>query len=68
MSHQRGSLNTLKQKYGSGVPLVFVTSYDYTSGLLAEKAEVDGILVGDSLGMVMKGDPDTTQVTIEGIV
>ncbi len=44
-----------------------LTAYDYPSARLLNETEVDLILVGDSLGMVVLGHPDTTQVTLEDI-
>jgi 3-methyl-2-oxobutanoate hydroxymethyltransferase len=35
--------------------LVMMTAYDYPFGLMADEAEVDIVLVGDSLGMVVMG-------------
>jgi 3-methyl-2-oxobutanoate hydroxymethyltransferase len=45
-----------------------VTSYDFTSAILADKSPVDALLVGDSLGMVMMGCSSTTGVTMEEII
>ncbi len=42
-----------------------VTAYDYSSALLVDRAEMDMILVGDSLGMVMMGLDSTNPVTME---
>lgn len=44
--------------------IVMLTAYDYPSAKQAEAAEVDMILVGDSLGMVVLGYNSTTEVTI----
>ena len=44
-----------------------LTSYDYPSARLLDEAGIDLILVGDSLGMVVLGHPDTTQVTLNNI-
>jgi len=44
-----------------------VTAYDYTMALLVDEAGVDAILVGDSLGMVVQGLPNTIPVTLEEI-
>jgi 3-methyl-2-oxobutanoate hydroxymethyltransferase len=44
-----------------------LTSYDYPSARLLDEAGIDLILVGDSLGMVVLGHPDTTQVTLHDI-
>ncbi|GAA5495455.1 3-methyl-2-oxobutanoate hydroxymethyltransferase [Rubritalea halochordaticola] len=45
--------------------VVSLTGYDYATGRLLDEAGVDLILVGDSLGMVVLGFPDTTHVTME---
>jgi len=45
-------------------PVAELTAYDYPTARLADEAGVDMILVGDSLGMVMLGYPDTTHVTL----
>jgi 3-methyl-2-oxobutanoate hydroxymethyltransferase len=42
-----------------------VTAYDYTSALLVSMTEIDAILVGDSLAMVMLGHENTLNVTVE---
>ena len=36
--------------------ITMVTAYDYTQGKIANDAGVDGILVGDSLAMVVQGE------------
>ncbi len=46
-----------------------ITAYDYpTSKAISEVKEVDAILVGDSLGMVVYGLPNTLGVTMEMMV
>ena len=47
-----------------GERLAVLTAYDYPTGLLADEAGADVILVGDSLGMVCLGLPDTLGVTM----
>jgi 3-methyl-2-oxobutanoate hydroxymethyltransferase len=47
-----------------GEKITSVTAYDYSTARLVDAAGVDVILVGDSLGMVMLGYPDTTRVTL----
>jgi 3-methyl-2-oxobutanoate hydroxymethyltransferase len=48
--------------------LVMITAYDYPFGLMADEAEVDIVLVGDSLGMVVMGLTGTVGVTMDEMV
>jgi len=50
-----------------GVPVVMVTAYDVVMARLADAAEVDALLVGDTLGMVLLGHENTLPVTVETI-
>ena len=45
-----------------------LTAYDYPFGLLADQAEADMVLVGDSLGMVVMGLDGTVEVTMEHMI
>ncbi|WP_020059577.1 3-methyl-2-oxobutanoate hydroxymethyltransferase [Bacillus sp. 123MFChir2] len=49
-------------------PIAMVTAYDYPSAKFAEEAEVDMILVGDSLGMVVLGYDSTIPVTVDDMI
>ncbi len=49
-------------------PLVMVTAYDAPSARAASEADVDLILVGDSVAMVVLGYDNTLQVTIDDMV
>lgn len=42
-----------------------ITAYDYPCARIADETGIQIILVGDSLGMVVAGNPDTTSVTLE---
>jgi len=58
-------LSQLPERKRSNSPLTVLTAYDYPTARLLDEAGVDLILVGDSLGMVVLGLPDTTGVTLE---
>jgi 3-methyl-2-oxobutanoate hydroxymethyltransferase len=51
-----------------GDKIVFLTAYDYLTAKMQEKAGVDMILVGDSLGMVSLGYDTTFPVTMEDMI
>ncbi|MCL4149864.1 UNVERIFIED_CONTAM: hypothetical protein GTU68_010535 [Idotea baltica] len=51
-----------------GDKITWLTAYDYSFASLVDKAGVDAILVGDSLGMVMQGHSTPVPVTIEDSV
>ncbi len=57
--------NRQKQQGGR---IAMVTAYDAPSGMLAEVAGVDGILVGDSAAMVVLGHDSTVQITVDEMV
>lgn len=46
-------------------PISALTAYDFSTARLLDEAGVDILLVGDSLGMVVLGYPDTTHVTLD---
>ncbi|MCU0748880.1 MAG: 3-methyl-2-oxobutanoate hydroxymethyltransferase [Akkermansiaceae bacterium] len=48
-----------------GRPIAALTTYDYPTARLLDECGVDLLLVGDSLGMVVLGFPDTTHVTLD---
>lgn len=50
------------------VPIAELTAYDYPWAKVADSAGIDVVLVGDSLGMVVLGYPDTVSVTMEEMI
>jgi 3-methyl-2-oxobutanoate hydroxymethyltransferase len=65
---KRHTVLDLRKKKADNDKIVMVTAYDYTMARLADKAGVDMILVGDSLGMVVQGHEDTLPVTLDQMV
>lgn len=56
------SFQTLKD---NNEKIVMLTAYDYSTAQVLDKAEVDAILVGDSLGMVALGYKNTYSISID---
>lgn len=54
----------IREQKGRG-PVAALTAYDFPMTRLLDEAGVPFLLVGDSLGMVVLGFPDTTHVTME---
>jgi 3-methyl-2-oxobutanoate hydroxymethyltransferase len=55
----------MSERKAAGEKITMVTAYDFPSARLVDRAGADIILVGDSLGMVVLGYENTTQVTME---
>jgi 3-methyl-2-oxobutanoate hydroxymethyltransferase len=58
----------LLEKKARGERITALTAYDYPTARLLDESGIDIILVGDSLGMVVLGYEDTTDVTLDEIV
>jgi 3-methyl-2-oxobutanoate hydroxymethyltransferase len=59
---------TLAARKKRGEPITMLTGYDYPTALALDRAGVDVILVGDSLGMVVLGYENTLSVTMEDML
>lgn len=59
---------TFKQAKEKNEKLTMLTAYDYSTAKLVDNAGINGILVGDSLGMVCLGYEDTLSVTMEDMI
>ena len=68
MGKEKVTILEVQQAKEENRKLVMVTAYDYPIGLLAAEAEVDIVLIGDSLGMVVMGLEGTVAVTMEHMI
>lgn len=59
------TLHTMRQK---GEKIACMTCYDASFAVLVDEADVDVVLVGDSLGMVIQGRDTTVPVTMDDMV
>ncbi|GIT05249.1 MAG: hypothetical protein CM1200mP29_06600 [Verrucomicrobiota bacterium] len=64
LSETQETPQTILQRKGRE-PIAALTAYDFAMARLLKDAEVPLLLVGDSLGMVVLGYPDTTHVSLE---
>jgi 3-methyl-2-oxobutanoate hydroxymethyltransferase len=68
LERKKHTLTTLFKKVTDGVPISWLTCYDYPTAYLQEKAGIDMILVGDSLGMTILGYDGTLPVTMDDMI
>jgi 3-methyl-2-oxobutanoate hydroxymethyltransferase len=61
-------MEDFREKKRRGERITALTAYDYPTARLLDESGIDVILVGDSLGMVVLGYEDTTQVTLAEMV
>lgn len=64
----KNTTSTFLKAKESGEKLTMLTAYDYSTAKLVDESGINGILVGDSLGMVMLGYEDTLPVTMEDMI
>ncbi len=65
MTKKKVTIPYLKKKKGEGKKITMLTAYDYPISQMVNEAEIDIILVGDSLAMVFQGLTSTVPVTVE---
>jgi 3-methyl-2-oxobutanoate hydroxymethyltransferase len=68
MSGRRVRVPELRQKKLAGEKIAMLTAYDATMARLFDRAGIDLVLVGDSLGTVILGQPHTLNVTLDAMV
>ncbi len=70
MSEERKKVTIpmLFKKVADGIPITWLTCYDYPTAYLQEEAGIDMILVGDSLGMTVLGYETTLPVTMDDMI
>ncbi|CUU48182.1 MULTISPECIES: 3-methyl-2-oxobutanoate hydroxymethyltransferase [Clostridium] len=64
----KNTVLTFKQAKEEKRKLSMLTAYDYSMAKIIDESGVNGILIGDSLGMVIKGEEDTLAVTMDEII
>lgn len=64
----KNTVLTFKQAKEENRKLSMLTAYDYSMAKIIDESGVNGILIGDSLGMVIKGEEDTLAVTMDEII
>jgi 3-methyl-2-oxobutanoate hydroxymethyltransferase len=68
MPRGKVSVQTLLSKKLHGEPITFLTAYDFPTAVALDRSGIDGILVGDSLGMVVLGYENTLPVTMQDML
>ncbi len=64
----RMTVPAFQQYKREGKKLILVTAYDALFTKIAEQAGIEAVLVGDSLGVVVQGKPDTLSVTMDDML
>ncbi|MCK5001738.1 MAG: 3-methyl-2-oxobutanoate hydroxymethyltransferase [Gammaproteobacteria bacterium] len=62
------TVRSLHEKKQAGEKIVCLTAYDASFARVLDQADVDVVLVGDSLGMVVQGHETTLPVTVEDML
>lgn len=68
MADVKVTVPQIQARKQSGEKITVLTAYDYPWALLVDRSGIDMVLVGDSLGMVVLGYPDTVSVSMDEMV
>ncbi|MEW8994258.1 3-methyl-2-oxobutanoate hydroxymethyltransferase [Clostridium sp.] len=64
----KNTIITFKEAKAKGEKITMLTAYDYSMAKIIDNSGINGILVGDSVGMVCLGYEDTISVTMEDMI
>lgn len=68
MSKKKMTVPDFRKYKEEGRKFAYVTAYDYTTASIVDESEIEVILVGDSLGMIMLGYKTTVGVTMDDMI
>lgn len=68
MERKKITIQTLREMKEKGEKISFLTAYDYPFALLQDRAGIEMMLVGDSLGMTVLGYKTTLPVTMDDMI
>lgn len=64
----KNTVTTFQKMKKKGEKISMLTCYDYSTAKLLDSSNINGVLVGDSLGNVMMGYEDTLSVTVDNMI
>ncbi len=66
--HARMTVPKFSSLKSAGQKITMTTAYDYSMARLVDEADVEGVLVGDSMSMVVQGHENTLPVTLDEMI